>query len=186
MQITQKYLDSCCDMSRFSRYDTDEERLPEGMTRVGYDADTQVYTFQDADGSYWESAPGCEYGQLTRVGDGHDEDAGDTEPFLVGESRPLPGKSWRTELMPLLNFGLIIGLSLLLLFWYLHWAAGSKEEVVLPSCADGGSPYVVKHDDTCWDIAQKSHITVEDILRANPAIDCDKLSIGSTLCLPDD
>ena len=38
-------------MSRFSRYDSDEERLPEGMTRVGYDADTQVTTFQDVDGN---------------------------------------------------------------------------------------------------------------------------------------
>lgn len=34
-----------------SRYDSDEERLPEGMERIGYDADTETYTYRDADGS---------------------------------------------------------------------------------------------------------------------------------------
>jgi hypothetical protein len=54
-------------MGRWSHLDTDEERLPEGMTRVGYDGDTQVYTYQDSDGSYWEGAPGVKYGRLYRV-----------------------------------------------------------------------------------------------------------------------
>lgn len=36
------------------------------MERVGYDADTQTYTYQDTDGSYWEGAPGARYGNLTR------------------------------------------------------------------------------------------------------------------------
>ncbi|KAI0137027.1 hypothetical protein BJ170DRAFT_589978 [Xylariales sp. AK1849] len=54
-------------MGRWSHYDTDEERLPEGMTRIGYDADDQTYTYRDTDGSTWESAPGSQYGRLTRV-----------------------------------------------------------------------------------------------------------------------
>jgi hypothetical protein len=37
------------------------------MTRVGYDADTQIYTYRDSDGSYWEGAPGVRYGKLHRV-----------------------------------------------------------------------------------------------------------------------
>jgi len=57
-------------MGRWSYLDTDAERLPEGMTRVGYDADTQVYRYLDTtDGSYWEGAPGCRYGKLFRVRD---------------------------------------------------------------------------------------------------------------------
>jgi hypothetical protein len=36
------------------------------MTRVGYDADTERYTFQDANGYLYESAPGNRYGNLTR------------------------------------------------------------------------------------------------------------------------
>ncbi|AEO58170.1 hypothetical protein MYCTH_2305349 [Thermothelomyces thermophilus ATCC 42464] len=54
-------------MGRWSYLDSDEERLPEGMVRVGYDADTQVYTYRDSDGSYWEGAPGARYGKLHRV-----------------------------------------------------------------------------------------------------------------------
>lgn len=55
-------------MGRWSYLDTDEARLPDGMKRVGYDADTQVYTFLDAhDGTYWESAPGNQYGKLFPV-----------------------------------------------------------------------------------------------------------------------
>ena len=37
------------------------------MRRVGYDADTQTYTFRDSDGSHWESAPGNRYGRLTQI-----------------------------------------------------------------------------------------------------------------------
>jgi len=54
-------------MGRWSYLDTDEERLPEGMTRIGYDADSQTYTYRDADGSIWEGASGNRYGQLWKV-----------------------------------------------------------------------------------------------------------------------
>ena len=36
------------------------------MQRVGYDADTQTYTYRDQDGSYWEGDPGARYGLLHR------------------------------------------------------------------------------------------------------------------------
>ncbi|RDW57446.1 hypothetical protein BP6252_13784 [Coleophoma cylindrospora] len=42
----------------------DEARLPEGMERMGYDADTQTYSYRDQDGSYWEGDPGARYGEL--------------------------------------------------------------------------------------------------------------------------
>ncbi|KAG6361958.1 hypothetical protein INS49_010187 [Diaporthe citri] len=54
--------------SRFAEYDTDEDSLPQGMTRIGYDADTETYTYRSADGSIWEGSPGSRYGNLTRVG----------------------------------------------------------------------------------------------------------------------
>jgi hypothetical protein len=41
--------------------------LPDGFERIGYDADTQRYTFRDArDGSLWEGGEGAEYGTLHR------------------------------------------------------------------------------------------------------------------------
>jgi hypothetical protein len=44
----------------------DNYRLPEGMQRVGYDADTERYTYKQTDGSYWEGAEGARYGTLRR------------------------------------------------------------------------------------------------------------------------
>ncbi|KAI8956619.1 hypothetical protein F5Y11DRAFT_353462 [Daldinia sp. FL1419] len=41
-------------MGRWAYLDTDEERLPHGIKRIGYDADDQEYTFFDtSDGSLW-------------------------------------------------------------------------------------------------------------------------------------
>ncbi|KAM3506959.1 hypothetical protein MY11210_007332 [Beauveria gryllotalpidicola] len=171
-------------MPRRSRYDDDEERLPEGMTRVGYDADTGVYTFQDSDGSYWEGASGSRYGQLTRVGHvpaGEDDDA---QPFLLSNAHAGPNVSWRHDLMPLLNFGVIIGVALLLLWWYLHIAAGPYKGSV-QDCPSGTGLYTIHQGDTCWDIAESHSGSVDDILKLNPELDCDKLSIGSQICLKD-
>ncbi|KAM0233031.1 hypothetical protein ACHAPO_007499 [Fusarium lateritium] len=61
-------------MPRRATFDVDEGRLPAGMERVGYDSDTKVYTFRASDGTLWESAPGVEYGELTRVGGDSPED----------------------------------------------------------------------------------------------------------------
>ncbi|KAJ4399358.1 hypothetical protein N0V85_006047 [Neurospora sp. IMI 360204] len=55
-------------MGRWKDLDTDAERLPENMTRIGYDADSQVYTYRDnTDGTIWEGAPGATYGKLFPV-----------------------------------------------------------------------------------------------------------------------
>ena len=54
-------------MGRWSYLDSDEERLPAGMVRVGYDADTQTYTYRDRNGTYWTGAPGARYGELRRI-----------------------------------------------------------------------------------------------------------------------
>jgi hypothetical protein len=44
----------------------DDYRLPEGMTRIGYDSDTGRYRFRDKDGSIWEGAEGAEYGEMRK------------------------------------------------------------------------------------------------------------------------
>ena len=46
-----------------------DPRLPEDMTRIGYDADTETYTYRDADGSLWVGGQGNRYGRMRRVGD---------------------------------------------------------------------------------------------------------------------
>ncbi|KII96126.1 hypothetical protein PLICRDRAFT_82121, partial [Plicaturopsis crispa FD-325 SS-3] len=42
----------------------DSARLPEGFRRIGYDADTQRYTYRDEEGRIYMGAPGAEYGEL--------------------------------------------------------------------------------------------------------------------------
>ncbi|KAK1246084.1 hypothetical protein MKX07_005153 [Trichoderma sp. CBMAI-0711] len=166
-------------MSRFSRYDTDEERLPEGMTRVGYDADTQVYTFRDADGSLWESAPGCQYGRLTRVsGPAADDDASDSEPFLHDST---PKTSWRHDMMPLLNFGVLVGLSLLVLFWFIGRKTPEEKLEVVVKCP--GRSVTVAENDSCWDLAQAHGLTVDELVQMNDGLDCSKLMVGYEVCL---
>ncbi|KAI8936742.1 hypothetical protein NX059_007129 [Plenodomus lindquistii] len=55
-------------MGRYADMDSDAERLPEGFERIGYDADTSIYTFRAPDGTLYESAPGNRYGELQPAG----------------------------------------------------------------------------------------------------------------------
>ncbi|KAF5664474.1 peptidoglycan-binding domain-containing protein [Fusarium heterosporum] len=170
-------------MSRFSRYDTDEERLPEGMQRVGYDADSQVYTFRDADGSYWESAPGNQYGQLTKVGEARPEGQ-ETETFLMTSEQYQPKMSWFTEMKPFLNFLMLVILSLVLLCWFLGRKTSPEERIPIPDCPEGTVAYAVKQGDTCWEVAKKNGVSVDDILKKNADLDCEAMMIDDRICVP--
>ncbi|KAI5827070.1 hypothetical protein K523DRAFT_279760 [Schizophyllum commune Tattone D] len=54
-------------MGRWTQFDEDRYRLPEGFKRVAYDADTKRYTFLDANGDKYVGNPGEEYGHMTPV-----------------------------------------------------------------------------------------------------------------------
>lgn len=217
---------------RFST-DGDNSRLPDGMTRVAYDADTQIYTFRDAaDGSLWESPPGCEYGHMTRVAGApklpsveidieagpdhhhHDADANDDDappsydesesaiPFLDhtaytsredqqgqrryglwggGAGGNSMARHWRSELMPLLNFFMILALFLIGLFWFLGWMTSSHN---LSTCPPGSHAHQIQKQETCWSIAQMHEIEVDQLRDANEGIDCDLLRVGGMICVP--
>lgn len=171
-------------MSRFSRYDTDDERLPEGMERVGYDADTQTYTYRDSDGSYWEGAPGNQYGQLTQVSGGGGGGGGHSGGNLDGPARHAlweeEKRNWRQGWQPLLNFFLLIGVFLILLTWWLYRTPTEE----LPQCGEQAVPYKIAKGDTCWAIAEAHKMSLEELLKANSGLDCDKLQIGRSICLP--
>ena len=47
-------------------YEQDDCRLPEGMKRVGYDADSGRYLFRDKDGCLWEGQEGARFGEMIR------------------------------------------------------------------------------------------------------------------------
>ncbi|KAJ2895847.1 hypothetical protein MKZ38_006131 [Zalerion maritima] len=190
-------------MSRFSHYDTDDERLPEGMTRIGYDADSSTYTYRDSDGSIWEGEPGSRYGRLHRVSSppvGPDlEDPSDaTRPFLEYEgdgyddqgnpSGSFGGKvSWRQHYMPLLNFFFIVCLFLIGVIWFLHKTAGVDSKGVDDMQCDtdaGWSGRKVVKGDTCWDLAKFAGVSVEKLLEGNKGMDCDKMRPGMQVCMP--
>ena len=185
-------------MGRWSHYDTDEEGLREGMKRIGYDADDQTYTYRDADGSIWESAPGNQYGPLTRVSgppsSGPSGDFDDDDHRQYSEHAPLAydesglgnnyrKPSWRHEMMPLLNFLVIVGLVLVGVFWFVSGFGGGAKEVRVCDEDRSVSHEIVK-GDTCWSIAEGGHVDLEHLLEENEDLDCDRLIIGSTVCVP--
>ncbi|KAM0287017.1 hypothetical protein ACHAQH_000702 [Verticillium albo-atrum] len=172
-------------MSRFSRYDTDEERLPEGMTRTGYDADTQTYSYRDSDGSHWEGAPGNEFGHLTRVSGGGGAQPEST-PFIPGTTQPQrrweqEQESWRQSWAPLLNFFVLVGLFLCGVVWLLYRGKAPVEKL---ECGIGQVEYKIAKGDTCWAIAQDRETSVEGLLGMNVGLNCDKLGIGKMICVP--
>lgn len=68
--MTRYAAESCCWFGDTDQrhYLEDEYRLPEGMVRVGYDADTQQYTFRKGN-ELWLGQPGSYYGgELTKIG----------------------------------------------------------------------------------------------------------------------
>lgn len=176
-------------MARWSEYDTDEERLPEGMQRIGYDADTQIYTFRDQEGAIWESAPGNQYGRLRRLNDTTlpsygDDESSPTQPLTYTRSDGSDDRtSWRQEMMPLLNWFLLVGLFLLVVIWFITRGSKGSTEVVR-SCNDDATPYKITAGDTCWAVAEAKSVSLDALLKSNAGLDCDKLSVGETICVP--
>jgi len=84
--------------------------------------------------------------------------------------------------MPLFNFFLIIGVFFIGLVWYLHGLVGSNYEIPA-MCKDVSEAYKVKTGDTCWDIAQSRGLDLSELLKENDGLDCNKLVVGSTICI---
>ncbi|KIY51533.1 hypothetical protein FISHEDRAFT_37011 [Fistulina hepatica ATCC 64428] len=185
-------------MGRWTQYDEDDYRLPEGMTRIGYDADSGRYSFRDRDGSVWEGPQGAEFGEMTRVSgpepstnphaDAGDVEAGDnTFPpstradgyhslAPMAETKGVNAQAYR-QLMP---FFLFIGVVLLLAWKFILAPALSRVEEACP----GLDTYWVEPGDTCWNIAQAHGSDLDTLVALNPTIDCARLMPGATICLP--
>ncbi|KAH6660368.1 hypothetical protein BKA67DRAFT_530467 [Truncatella angustata] len=174
-------------MGRWDQYDED---VPDGMTRIGYDSDDQTYTFRDADGSIWESAPGTKCSGLHCISgpsaprDSYEPDD-DEQPPPYTANEPLPGASWRVEMMPLFNFFLIIGLFLIGVFFYLRKTAGKMDkELEQLQCGNRNVVYTIQAGDTCWDLANIRALTVDELLMENANLDCDQMTVGQLICIP--
>jgi hypothetical protein len=175
-------------MSRFSQYDEDEERLPDGMRRVGYDADTERYQYQDENGDFWEGPPGSRYGALRPVGHHgrlDEENYAQTDPFIDPPSEAqlqhYQKESWRM-MMP---FFLLVAVFLLVVFWWVGRPAATEVAAPTPVvCGEQSTPHIIKEGDTCWSIAEKYGANVEVLKRENSRLDCDRLQIGAGICVP--
>ncbi|XP_006453913.1 hypothetical protein AGABI2DRAFT_175659 [Agaricus bisporus var. bisporus H97] len=188
-------------MGRWTQYDEDAYRLPEGMKRIGYDADSSRYYFQDTDGSFWRGPEGSELGELTRVaelpshiaGGGaleHDDlEAAPThsngyqllgaDPNSTMAHKPrinINASAYRT----LFPFFLIIAV-VLLLVWRLVLSPGLSAR---EPCPPETQPYFVEPGDSCWDISKAHGISLDKLQTLNPKLQCDPLMPGSTVCLP--
>ncbi|KAJ7292553.1 hypothetical protein C8J57DRAFT_1266307 [Mycena rebaudengoi] len=167
-------------MGRWTQYDEDEHRLPAGMERIGYDADTGRYTFRGGDGSVWQGAQGAQFSEMTRVSGGassshYAEDVEDVEAapqradgYQALATDPVKQSPHKYHLnagayRTLFPFFLLIG-------------------VFLPPLDT--TSYLVEPGDTCWAISQGAGCSVEDLQKLNAKLNCDSLVPGSTLCLP--
>ncbi|KAI0370075.1 hypothetical protein BV20DRAFT_967084 [Pilatotrama ljubarskyi] len=194
-------------MGRWTQYDEDSYRLPEGMKRVGYDSDTGRYQFRDQGGSLWEGPEGAQFGEMRRVGvapvvtDDRSQEEDEEAEIGVPSSRsdgyrPLatdangpdfvyPRHTSRTDnaYRMILPFFLIIAVVLLLVFRLVHSSTpANPPETIL--CPGGTEAYHIVRGDTCWALSQARGCTVQDILDVNQELNCEALRLGQAVCLP--
>ncbi|CCL98055.1 uncharacterized protein FIBRA_00049 [Fibroporia radiculosa] len=182
-------------MGRWTQYDEDEYRLPEGMKRVGYDADSGKYYFRDQDGTLWEGEEGARFGEMKQVSeapivvsDDYEDDleaapsrADGYQSLAVDPDQP-PRRSHGNGLgayKMLFPFFLLIVVALLLVIRLVHYPS---EPAVL--CPDKSELSHIKKGDTCWKLSQARNSTLDELLDVNPGLDCDGLVPGQGVCLP--
>jgi LysM domain len=89
----------------------------------------------------------------------------------------------------MLPFLLLIGVFLLLMYRVTHASGGfgngdGGEKWPTPLCEKGHETYAIVRGDTCWDLAQKWGVKVEDLVRSNEDLDCESLDVGRKICVP--
>ncbi|KAJ7053917.1 hypothetical protein C8F01DRAFT_1165302 [Mycena amicta] len=183
-------------MGRWSQHDEDSARLPEGMTRIGYDSDTQRYYFRDRDGSVWEGAEGAEFSEMRKISNGDGDTSGyDHDDVEAAAPRRADGyaplatdsdSSARYAHSPyrtLFPFFLLISVVLLLI-----WRLVLSPSLTAPAknlCPDADTRrYIVEPGDSCWEIAQAHGVTLEQLRKANSGLECERLMPGMTMCVP--
>ncbi|KAF2249247.1 carbohydrate-binding module family 50 protein [Trematosphaeria pertusa] len=167
-------------MGRWADMDDDEQRLPEGFQRIGYDADTQKYTFSDGNGRVYESEEGNRYGPLWPVGQQPER-----SPEQIEAHNTQLKKSNRESVRMMLPFALLVVVFLLLLFRFIN--GGSTDEAASQVyCAQGDRKIQVKKGDTCWEIGKAYGVGVDELLQleGNEHVDCERLNVGQRMCVP--
>ncbi|KAI4937088.1 uncharacterized protein J4E92_001815 [Alternaria infectoria] len=134
----------------------DAERLPPGFERIGYDADTQTYTFRDASGRIYESEPGNRYGELRATGE-HSQPPSDEQRR---EQDEMIEEGNRSAVRMMLPFALLVLVFLFLVFKLVNRSDGP--DTVVAGCGDGERQLRVEKGNTCWAIAEANGLSVDD------------------------
>jgi hypothetical protein len=177
-----------------SRWTYDEDRLPEGFSLTGYDADEQLYYFSDQNGCTWYS-PTRHGDGMTRVSNNssratHEEDGevdiASNNATPDGYQRipnPFPDTAGgdNNGFRQLYPFFLLIGVVLLLCGKFILFPGMHHSE---PQCPSSSSSYMLQPGDTCWEISHQHGIPLEQLEAVNPDKDCAVLMPGSTICIP--
>ncbi|KAJ8520883.1 hypothetical protein ONZ45_g2346 [Pleurotus djamor] len=178
-------------MGRWTQYDEDEYRLPAGVKRVGYDADTGRYYFRSGNQLY-QGPEGSEFGQLTPVSSApisisnNDDDDLEATPSRPDGYQPLatdgfPGfRNANSPYRILFPFFLGIGV-ILLLIWRLIVYPGLSPP---PPPCQNSRLYIAQPGDNCWEIAQTFHCPWEEFKELNTKVDCEHLMPGTSICVP--
>ncbi|ORY06152.1 hypothetical protein BCR34DRAFT_571551 [Clohesyomyces aquaticus] len=171
-------------MGRWADRDGDAERLPEGMQRIGYDADTQTYTYQDAEGRIWEGDEGNRYGQLHPAGQRRPS----ATPSEIAVHNEELKRSNRESVRMMLPFALLIIVTLFLLFKFINHGTSPADAKTQVHCAEGDHPIQIQKGDTCWDIAKVHRVGLEELqfMEGNHDVMCERLKVGSWICVPDE
>lgn len=187
--------------NRYTHYDSDAYRLPEGMRRVGYDADTQQYTFRDSQVCLWCLCNSYTFltihaGLLHRrarlvglfsVFFGPQCVSANEYGGRLTYTSPLRGNERDDDIeftppsftavnspyRPLLPFFLIVAVVLLVLVKFIY--SGSSTH-----CKHG--EYTISKGDTCWGIAMSQHVPLDQLQQSLP---CNALIPGTRICLPE-
>lgn len=158
-------------MSRYHDYeDQNEYRLPEGFERIGYDADTQTYTYRAPDGTTHTGAPGNQYGRLVPASSLTDAE----HEEIIRDNR----EAWR-YFLPFLLLVIVFLLVLIAPPWKENFGWSTSL-----TCGEGKVVHTVSSGETCWKIAEMYSTTVTELENLNLKINCDSLGIGSQLCVP--
>lgn len=85
----------------------------------------------------------------------------------------------------MLPFALLVFVFMILLFKLINRPLSGDGQVV--DCAEGSHDIQIRRGDTCWAIAEKYSLGVDELLGlgGNEKVDCDSLSIGQKICVPD-
>lgn len=99
-------------LTRPNTHVQDSQRLPEGFERMGYDADTTIYTYRGPDGRMYESEPGSRYGELWPVGEPRPQPS-DAEIEVANEAIEEDNRGAVRMMLP---FALLVFVFLVLVF----------------------------------------------------------------------